>query len=88
MINPLVLCYSEYPTDKFVNSVQYVDPGAYFLQPKSFDGYVMEKFSQIESVNSGEAYICYESNDEAVSFIMDNNMDYQQFGHYYLAIGK
>ena len=48
----------------------------------------VEKFSQIESANSGEAYICYESNDEAVSFIMDNNMDYQQFGHYYLAIGK
>lgn len=85
--HPFVLCYSKYPTDKYVESVVYEDDNAKFLQPVSFDGYDFTDYTSQAPV-SGDVYICAVDNDEVVPWLTDNDMSIAQFGNYYVAVAN
>lgn len=85
--HPIVLCYSQYPTDKYVNTVVYEDENAKFLQPQSWEGYDMTDYTVAEPI-SGDVYICKIDDDEAVSWIINNDMSVAQFGVYYVAVAN
>ncbi|MBP5599175.1 MAG: hypothetical protein J6X48_02740, partial [Lachnospiraceae bacterium] len=78
---PLILYYSEYPVEKFVDSVVYWDESAPFLHPTSFDGYTLTDFTDEEPV-SGEAYICYKGHAEALEYLQAHGMECEEFGNY------
>ena len=85
--HPIVLCYSKYPTDKYVESVVYEDENAKFLSPISWDGYDFTEYVSKEPI-SGDVYICNVSNEEAVNWLAEKDMAIAQFGYYYVGIAN
>ena len=85
--HPFVLCYSKYPTDKYVKTVVYEDENAKFLQPVSFEGYDFTDYTVDDPV-SGDVYICSVTNEDVVPWLTDNDMSIAQFGNYYVAVAN
>ena len=85
--HPFVLCYSQYPTDKYVATVVYEDENAKFLQPISFEGYEFSDYTDDKPIKD-DIYICQVDNDEAVSWIVGNDLSVAQFGNYYVAVAN
>jgi len=85
--HPYVLLYSRYPVDKYIETVQYVDDNAKFLQPLSYEGYDYTDYTMEDAV-SGDIYICSTENTAAVEWIVSQDMDCAQFGTYYVAIAR
>ncbi len=82
---PMVLYYTKYPTDKFVESVVYWDPTANFLHPTYFEGYDMTDITLKKPV-PGETYICYKGHLEAMDYLQAYGMECEEFGNY--VVGK
>ena len=87
MLYPLVLCYSKYPVEKFVDTVVYLDPNMEYLSPLYFEGYDMTDFTEQEPV-SGDVYICSVENSAAAEYIANHDMACAQFGSYYVGIAN
>ncbi|WP_028234369.1 glycosyltransferase family 39 protein [Pseudobutyrivibrio sp. MD2005] len=85
--HPFVLCYSKYPTDKYVETVVYEDENAKFLQPVSFEGYDFGDFVSQSPVKN-DIYICSVNNEEVVTWLTDNDMAVAQFGNYYVGVAN
>ena len=75
---PLILFYSEYPTDQFVNSVEYADPNARILYPLQFNGYTFTDFEQTTS-KPGDTYICLQDDEGAMNYMREHGMDMHVF---------
>ena len=84
---PFVLCYSKYPTDIFVETVEYEDDNAKFLQPVSFEGYDFTDYSSGAPIK-GDVYICSVNDDDFVSWLSDNDMAIAQFGNFYVGVAN
>ncbi len=87
ILYPLVLCYSEYPVTKFVDTVQYFDPAAEYLRTAYFEGYLFTDFTQEEPVK-GDVYICSVENTAAAEYIANHDMDCAQLGSYYVGVAR
>lgn len=87
MLYPIILCYSKYPVEKFVDTVVYLDPYAEYLSPLSFEGYDLTDFTEQEPV-SGDVYICSVENTAAAEYIANNDMACAQLGSYYVGIAR
>ena len=85
--HPLILCYSKYPTDKYVATVVYEDEHAKFLSPLYWDGYDLTDYTQSEAI-SGDVYICHAENEEAVTWMTTQDMAYAQFGVYLIGVAN
>ena len=85
--HPIVLYYSKYPTDKYVETVVYADDNAKFLQPLYWDGYDFRDYFYEDAVK-GDVYICAVDNTEAVEWLVSQDMKYAQFGVYYIGIAN
>lgn len=85
--HPRVLCYTQYPVDKYVETVVYEDEHAKFLQPKSFEGYDFTEYIHDDAVK-GDVYICSVENDEAVDWLAEHDMSCAQFGKFYLGVAN
>ncbi len=85
--HPHVLCYSQYPVDKYIATVVYDDDNAKFLQPLSYEGYDYSEYIEAPSV-AGDIYICAEDNTEYVEWLASQNMAYAQFGNYIVGVAN
>ncbi|MBR4706925.1 MAG: glycosyltransferase family 39 protein [Pseudobutyrivibrio sp.] len=86
--HPIVLCYSKYPVDKYVATVEYADEHAKFLSPLHWEGYDFLDYTTDAPV-SGDVYICSVENENAVYWLSTNKMKlYAQFGTYYIAVAE
>lgn len=84
---PLVLCYSEYPVDKYLDTVVYEDYTYKFLLPLSWEGYDLADYVGTEPV-SGDVYICHVKDYEAAEWMAEQDMLYAQCGQYYVAVER
>lgn len=87
MIYPLILCYSKYPVEQFVDTVEYVDEDAMYLTPVSFEGYDLRDIT-IEPPVKGDVYICSVEDANGTAYIANNNMAVAQFGQYYVGVAN
>lgn len=87
MRHPIVLCYSKYPVDKYVETVEYEDDHAKFLQPIRWDGYDFTDYT-VNNAVSGDVYICSVDSTEDVEWMQTQDMSFAQFGMYYVAVAN
>lgn len=80
---PKVLFFTEYPTDSFINTVQWIDPDESFRPISSFGEYNFNNFTENEPLPN-HVYICKNDNKNAINFMTDNNMSTIIFDSYIL----
>ncbi len=85
--HPIILCYSKYPVDRYVDTVVYEDENAKFLQPLSWEGYDLTDYISNDPI-SGDVYICRVDDEEYVNWLAAQDMAYAQFGVYYVGIAN
>ncbi len=85
--HPIVLCYSKYPVTKYLETIEYKDDNAKFLEPIRWEGYDYRDYTKEDAV-SGDVYICSVNNTEDVEWMVGQDMSYAQFGTYYVAVAN
>ena len=80
---PNVLFYTEYPADRFLDTVKWIDPDSPFREVISFEKYDLTDFTESDPA-SNNVYICRSDNEYALSYMNDNNMDITFFDNYAL----
>lgn len=78
---PIVLFSAKYPTDKFIQTVEWYDDAASFRPIKSIDGYVFGDFTE-ENCDVTDVYICRSNNIGCIDYMKNNKMQVKSFGYY------
>lgn len=78
---PNTLFFLEYPTDKFVNSVEWLDSEAEFRPIKSFGNIIFGELGDNTPI-VGDTYVYRSSNSTAKEYAHLNGLNTKEFGDY------
>ncbi|MCR4902205.1 MAG: glycosyltransferase family 39 protein [Butyrivibrio sp.] len=85
---PYVLYYDQYPTDLFIETVDYdPDTTRRYLFPRTFEGYDYMATIEDEPV-SGDVYMCVSKDEEMLKYMQDNNMQITNYNYVYVGIAQ
>lgn len=85
---PYILFYDEYPTDLFIDTVDYdPDTTRRFLFPRTFEGYDYMATTSDEPI-SGDVYMCVSKDADMLEYMQDNDMEIFNYNYIYVGIAK
>lgn len=78
---PVVLFFTQYPTDTFVKTVEWSDDSSSFRTISEMEGYNFNDFTDSEP-ELGEAYVCRTVNESGVAYMKSHGMVVKYFDEY------